>query len=67
MSGSGATIGLQQIITTMPRLIIPKVLKMVSITWCGVARGIVVNGVRVVSEPLLVFDTISRVIHSAFA
>ena len=66
MFGSGATTGLRQTTTTMLRLVIPKVLIAVTITWCAAARGIGGNGVRVASELPLVFGTTSRVTHSAF-
>ena len=66
MFGSGATTGLRQTTTTMLRLVIPKVLIAVNITWCVAARGIEGNGVRVASEPPPVFGTTLRVIHSAF-
>lgn len=66
MFGSGATTGLRQTTTAMLRLAILKVLIAVSIMWYAAARGIGGNGVRVAFALLLVFDTISRVIHLAF-
>ncbi len=66
MFGSGATTGLRQTTTTMPHLVIPKVLIAVNTTWCVAARGIEGNGVRVAFALLPVFGTTSRVTRSAF-
>ena len=66
MSGSGATIGLQQTTTIMPHLIIPMDLIAVTIMWCAAVRGIGGDGARAVFALPLVFGTILRVIHSAF-
>ena len=67
MSGSGATTGLGQIITTTLRFATPKVLRAVSITWCVVAHGIGGNGARAASEPPPVSGITLRVIHLVFA
>ena len=66
MFESGATTGLQQTTTIMARLVIPKVLIAVNITWCVAARGIGGNGARAAFALLPAFGTTSRVIHSAF-